>query len=132
MGRNSVEEEVRPSDLSTIGLSRRRSELHKTIQDARIGTRDTRIEAERAFMGKYGLELATFSLIYSDPDLHKNGSTQNYHGTAPFYVHEASESYANALLAALDKQPKMDRSGWLKRFFADLSSVLQFQVPPSL
>lgn len=132
MGQSIAERRVSQSDLGTVGLSRRKSEIHRTIQDARVEMRGTRIEAERAFKEKYGLELATFSLIYSDPDLHKDGSVQYYHGNAPFYEYQASEAYANALAGALDKQPEMDRSKWLKEFFGDLSSVLQFQLPPSL
>jgi len=130
MGQSIAERGVRQSDLGTVGLSRRRSELHRTIRDARIEMGGTGKEAERAFKKKYG-ELATFSLIYSDPDLHKDGSVQYYHGIAPFYAHEASGAYANALVEALDKQPEMDRSKWLKEFFGDLSSVLQFQLPPN-
>lgn len=132
MGQSIAERGVSQLDLGTVGLIRRKDELHRSIQDAGIEIKKTRADAEVAFKGKYGLELGTFSLIYSDPDLHKDGSVNYHHGNAtPIRASEVALSYASALEEALSKQPKADRSKWLKGFFLDLSSVLQFQLPPS-
>ncbi len=131
MGGSTTERGVSQSDLGTVGLRRQKQDLDRTIQNVRIEGRRIGAEATRAFKEKYGPNLATFSLIYSDLDLHKDGSVQYHYGNAPFYVDEASGAYANALVEALDKQPEMDKSKWLKEFFGDLSSVLQFQLPPN-
>lgn len=115
------------NELGTVGLFRKRADLKKHF-NAEHERKRLWNESRRAFEEKYGIALALQSLAFFDPELHKRGHI--VYSRSTLTDTQVADKFSVSLYDAVSSQPEEERRQWLRIFFSDLNSVLQFRELP--